>query len=112
MAWGVLASNLIVLSIQCPFDNELFEEYIQLATLDLREQRCPIALLLAKRHVVALTLGEKCTILVQDASSKSDIVRFLRQHSFHVDCIELCNYYSLYVTKGTKLDVRNGESLV
>ncbi len=85
---------------------------MHLATLDLREQRCPIALLLAKRHVIALTLGEKCTILVQDASSKSDIVRFLSQHSFQVDCVEFYNYYSLYVTKGAKLDVRNGESLV
>ena len=112
MARGVLASNFIVLSIQCPLDNGLFDECTQLATLDLREQRCPMALLLTKRHVLALALGEKCTILVQEASAKSDIVRFLSQHSFHVDCVELYNYYSLYVTKGTKLDVRNGESLV
>ncbi|EGU37774.1 hypothetical protein VII00023_16721 [Vibrio ichthyoenteri ATCC 700023] len=72
-----------------------------LSNLDLRDQRCPLALLLAKRHVVEMMAGETCTILVQDSSSKSDIIRFLSQHQFEIECVELCNYYSLNVMKGT-----------
>jgi len=80
--------------------------------LDLRDQRCPLSLLLAKRHTMALEQGEQITILVADSSSNSDIIRFLGQHAFDVRCAELGSFYSLNVTRGTPLDVRNGESLV
>ncbi|GAB2655476.1 sulfurtransferase TusA family protein [Vibrio panuliri] len=80
--------------------------------LDLREQRCPLSLLLAKRHSMALVEGETLNILITDSSSKSDIVRFLSQHSFEVELKQCCDYYSLNVTRGKVLDVRNGDSLV
>ncbi|MBA5762029.1 sulfurtransferase TusA family protein [Vibrio sp. 404] len=80
--------------------------------LDLRDQRCPLSLLLAKRHTMALGEGEQIIILVADPSSKSDIIRFLSQHAFDVKCAELGSFYSLNVTRGNALDVRNGESLV
>ncbi|MCY9802234.1 sulfurtransferase TusA family protein [Vibrio scophthalmi] len=73
-----------------------------MTNLDLRAQRCPLALLLAKRHVVAMASGEECAILVKDPSSKSDILRFLSQHGFQVECVELNNYFSLNVMKGTE----------
>lgn len=73
-----------------------------LVDLDLRDQRCPLALLLAKRHVADMVEGELCTILVKDHSSKSDIVRFLNQYAFQVDCVELCHSYILNVKKGTE----------
>ncbi|MGF1908070.1 sulfurtransferase TusA family protein [Vibrio kasasachensis] len=73
--------------------------------LDLRDQRCPLSLLLAKRHVMALQEGDQMLILIADPSSKSDIIRFLNQHTFNVDCAELSGFYSLHVTRGNVLDV-------
>lgn len=73
--------------------------------LDLRQQRCPMALLLAKRHVKALEENATLTILVVDISSKLDIMRFLRQHGCQVDSIDVGKHYSLNVTKGNVLDV-------
>ena len=50
--------------------------------LDLREQRCPMALLLAKRHAAEVFQGEtqryhQLVIQVVDNSSKRDIVNYL-----------------------------------
>ena len=60
-----------------------------------------MALLLAKRHVKALEENATLTILVVDISAKLDIMRFLNQHGFQVDCLDVGRYYSLNVTKGT-----------
>ncbi|WP_194438683.1 sulfurtransferase TusA family protein [Vibrio fluminensis] len=68
--------------------------------LDLREQRCPMSLLLAKRQSAKLVDGDRLNILVTDPSSKSDIVSYLSQHSFEVELTQLNNYYSLNVTRG------------
>ncbi len=45
--------------------------------LDLRQERCPMALLLAKRHSVKLEVGQSLIIYVSDNSSMKDIVTFL-----------------------------------
>ncbi|GAK86622.1 hypothetical protein JCM19238_4212 [Vibrio ponticus] len=59
-----------------------------------------MSLLLAKRHAMALEPNQQLQILLTDGSSKSDIVRFLSQHSFDVELMQLDNYYSLNVTRG------------
>ncbi|ROV61993.1 sulfurtransferase TusA family protein [Vibrio ponticus] len=68
--------------------------------LDLRDQRCPMSLLLAKRRAVELEQGDTLTILIADPSSKSDIISFLQRNSFEVESTQNSNYYSLNVTRG------------
>ncbi|WP_135444108.1 sulfurtransferase TusA family protein [Vibrio tasmaniensis] len=67
--------------------------------LDLRQERCPIALLLAKRHSVKLEVGQSLSIYVSDNSSMKDIVTFLSKQAYDV-IVEVCsNYHHLLVTK-------------
>ncbi|MEZ9014112.1 sulfurtransferase TusA family protein [Vibrio splendidus] len=67
--------------------------------LDLRQDRCPMALLLAKRHSVKLEVGQSLSIYVSDNSSMKDIVTFLSKQAYDV-ITEVCsNYYHLLVTK-------------
>lgn len=67
--------------------------------LDLRQERCPMALLLAKRHSVKLEVGQSLSIYVSDNSSMKDIVTFLLKQAYGV-IVEVCsNYHHLLVTK-------------
>ncbi|WKY57398.1 sulfurtransferase TusA family protein [Vibrio sp. SNU_ST1] len=67
--------------------------------LDLRQERCPMALLLAKRHSVKLEVGQSLSIYVSDNSSMKDIVTFLSKQAYDVT-VEVCsNYHHLLVTK-------------
>ncbi|CAV19472.1 sulfurtransferase TusA family protein [Vibrio sp. 10N.222.54.F12] len=67
--------------------------------LDLRQERCPMALLLAKRHSVKLEVGQSLSIYVSDNSSMKDIVTFLSKQAYDV-IVEVCsNYHHLLVTK-------------
>ncbi|MEZ8575643.1 sulfurtransferase TusA family protein [Vibrio splendidus] len=67
--------------------------------LDLRQERCPMALLLAKRHSVKLEVGQALSIYVSDNSSMKDIVTFLSKQAYDV-ITEVCsNYYHLLVIK-------------
>lgn len=70
--------------------------------LDLREQRCPMALLLAKRHAAEVFQGEssqyqQLVIQVMDNSSKRDIVTYLRNQGYEVQCHALPEYFTLTV---------------
>ncbi|MFI3276101.1 sulfurtransferase TusA family protein [Vibrio sp.] len=66
--------------------------------LDLRQERCPMALL-AKRHSVKLEVGQTLSIYVSDISSMKDIVTFLSKQAYVV-VTEVCsNYHHLLVTK-------------
>lgn len=67
--------------------------------LDLRQQRCPLALLLAKRHTVQLNAGESLTILLSDPSSKRDIEAYLRRQAFYCQCESFGDYSSLHIMK-------------
>lgn len=53
--------------------------------LDLRSERCPMALLLAKRRSKILNCGESLTIYVSDQASMSDILRYLASQSLQVE---------------------------
>ncbi|MEZ9174946.1 sulfurtransferase TusA family protein [Vibrio kanaloae] len=67
--------------------------------LDLRQERCPMALLLAKRHSVKLEVGQSLSIYVSDNSSMKDIVRFLSQNTYVVITEACSSYHHLLVTK-------------
>ncbi|WP_341661019.1 sulfurtransferase TusA family protein [Vibrio sp.] len=69
--------------------------------LDLRDERCPMALLLVKRRVKDMDIGQKATIYVADQQSFFDIRRFLLKQSFHVFCEESDGYYRVQLIKGT-----------
>lgn len=70
--------------------------------LDLREQRCPLALLLSKRHAAEVFQDEESqyhhlVIQVVDNSSKRDIVNYLRTQGYVVDCQSTPEHYTLTV---------------
>jgi len=67
--------------------------------LDLRQERCPLALLLAKRHTTGLETGESCQILICDPSSMTDIKKFLQKQLFTFTCKEKDGYVCMHVTK-------------
>lgn len=70
--------------------------------LDLREQRCPMALLLAKRHAADVFQGEtpqyhQLVIKVVEKNSKHDIVKYLRHQGYTVDCQASPEHFTLTV---------------
>ncbi|MFA0056780.1 MULTISPECIES: sulfurtransferase TusA family protein [Vibrio] len=67
--------------------------------LDLRQERCPMALLLAKRHSVKLEVGQSLSIYVSDHSSMKDIVSFLSKQAYVVVIDACSSYHHLLVTK-------------
>lgn len=67
--------------------------------LDLRQQRCPMALLLAKRHTVQLVLGEVLDIWLNDVSSGQDIEKYLSAHGFRCQWNTSPGYFRLKVIK-------------
>jgi TusA-related sulfurtransferase len=67
--------------------------------LDLRQERCPIALLLAKRHSVKLEAGQSLSIYISDNSSMKDIVRFLSKQAYTVFTEVCASYHHILVTK-------------
>jgi len=76
--------------------------------LDLRQQRCPMALLLAKRHIAQLSTGESTTILICDLGSQRDIEAYLVKQNLLWQSYECGDYNSLKVVKETSFNVRNG----
>ena len=73
--------------------------------LELRDERCPMALLLVKRHVKDIDIGQKAAIYVADHQSFSDIKHFLLKQSFHVFCEESNGYYRVQPIKGILTNV-------
>ncbi|MEF1291629.1 sulfurtransferase TusA family protein [Vibrio sp. M260118] len=67
--------------------------------LDLRQERCPMALLLAKRHVKGLSVDEHAIILVSESSSFADIAQYLRQNCYELVCEEKDGYHRMRVCR-------------
>ena len=67
--------------------------------LDLRQERCLMALLLAKRHSVKLEVGQSLSIYVSDNSSMKDIVTFLSKQAYDVIAEVCSNYHHILVIK-------------
>lgn len=66
--------------------------------VDLRAQRCPMTLLLAKRHAVTLQCNQTMILYISDLSSKNDIEKFLSCKGFHVCISEIDGDFSMQVT--------------
>lgn len=63
--------------------------------LDLREERCPRALLLAKRHVMTLSQDEVAKIYVIEHGSLKDIERYLQSSGYDYQKVALDDYWSI-----------------
>ena len=66
--------------------------------LDLRQQRCPMSLLLAKRHSAELSEGSQLVILVSEQSAMRDIVNYFRTRSCIVESQKEQDGYLLCIT--------------
>lgn len=64
--------------------------------LDLREERCPMALLRAKRTCNKMD-GAEFIIQIRDSSSMNDIVQFFIKQSISVYVEETLHHYVLTV---------------
>ncbi|MGR5066393.1 sulfurtransferase TusA family protein [Photobacterium sp. DNB22_13_2] len=53
--------------------------------LNLTTERCPMALLIAKRAVQALDVDDKLEIHITDTGARLDIPRYLSNHGFFID---------------------------
>lgn len=73
--------------------------------LDLRQQRCPIALLLAKRATAALLHNQSLTILIADPASLHDIEQYMAQLPVHCQRTPHREYDSLMVSQEICLNV-------
>jgi TusA-related sulfurtransferase len=68
--------------------------------LDLREQRCPLSLLLVKRKMHQITRGSALIIQIRDRASLTDIQAFLSSHSHVCQCKQINDTFQLDVIKG------------
>ncbi|MEI8610127.1 sulfurtransferase TusA family protein [Enterovibrio norvegicus] len=57
---------------------------MEIQSLDLRTERCPMALLLAKRTCATLAKDEQIDIVVTDSGALRDIPRYLVNKGFRV----------------------------
>ncbi|WP_086982662.1 sulfurtransferase TusA family protein [Vibrio aphrogenes] len=67
--------------------------------LDLRAERCPMALLLAKRHSKTLQQHQSLTILSHDQASVVDMTRYFSQYPYSVEVQQQQAEWTLLVTK-------------
>jgi len=67
--------------------------------LDLRQERCPMALLLAKRHTARLEVGQSLSIYMTDQSSMQDTMNFLKRQAFVVESEANSDYHHIKVLK-------------
>ncbi|TXY06607.1 sulfurtransferase TusA family protein [Vibrio mimicus] len=73
--------------------------------LDLREQRCPMALLLAKRATASLSPCESLTILIADPASQRDIEKYMALQLLDCQRTQKHDHCSLMVSKETSSNV-------
>lgn len=66
--------------------------------LDLRQERCPMALLLAKRYLISLHEQSSASLLTSDPQSLKDIQRFVTAKGWQHDCQPQEGHFALHVT--------------
>ncbi|PSV46946.1 sulfurtransferase TusA family protein [Photobacterium indicum] len=57
---------------------------MDIQTLNLASERCPLALLLAKRASKSLRSNQSIEIIISDAGARQDISRYLLNNGFNV----------------------------
>ena len=72
---------------------------MEIQSLDLREYRCPMALLMAKRACATLEQGEKITLSVIDSGAVKDIPRYLKGNGFDFEQSVVHGATVFYITK-------------
>ncbi|PSW09781.1 sulfurtransferase TusA family protein [Photobacterium sanctipauli] len=55
--------------------------------LNLTTERCPMALLLAKRATKTLVVGQQIEIHITDTGARQDIPRYLINHGFNIEVL-------------------------
>ena len=66
---------------------------------DLRQMRCPMALLWVKRHMHTLPQGNQALFILTDPHALADITRFLQTQAYGFDCQKQGKEYQLTVTQ-------------
>ena len=70
------------------------------ALLNLTTERCPMALLMAKRAAQKLNAGDRLEIHITDTGARQDIPRYLSNHGFFIDVrLENQQVLEIIVTK-------------
>ncbi|MDD1792589.1 sulfurtransferase TusA family protein [Enterovibrio makurazakiensis] len=72
---------------------------MEIQSLDLREHRCPMALLMAKRACATLGQGEQIALYVLDSGTVKDIPRYLNGNGFDFEQSVVSGATVFYVTK-------------
>ncbi|EOD80262.1 hypothetical protein D515_00835 [Grimontia indica] len=72
---------------------------MEIQSLDLREQRCPMALLLAKRACASLKQGQQIALYITDSGALKDIPRYLEKSGFEFECQPVQGATVINVTK-------------
>lgn len=67
------------------YDSVVFS-IMKIHYLDLRGSRCPMALLLAKRAAINLSVNQQLQLDVSDAGAMSDIPRYFRTQGY---CVQI-----------------------
>jgi selenium metabolism protein YedF len=68
-------------------------------TVDAKGLVCPKPLIMTKKALMALSPGESMTVLIDNATSRDNVVRFLKDNSAEVSTAEEAGVFVLNVTK-------------
>jgi len=68
-------------------------------TVDARGQLCPKPLIMAKKALVQLAVGQEMTVLIDNETSKENVCRFLADNGAEVDCTEDENVFTIRAKK-------------
>nr|WP_305844387.1 sulfurtransferase TusA family protein [Photobacterium leiognathi] len=60
---------------------------MEILSLDLTTQRCPLALLLTKRACAKLLSEQQLELRISDSGARSDIPRYLLNHGYMIDTV-------------------------
>ncbi|WP_407331145.1 sulfurtransferase TusA family protein [Enterovibrio sp. 27052020O] len=72
---------------------------MEIQSLDLREHRCPMALLMAKRACATLGQGQQIALYVSDSGALKDIPRYLTNNGFDFEQQTVHGATVFHVTK-------------
>ncbi|WP_338046946.1 sulfurtransferase TusA family protein [Photobacterium alginatilyticum] len=71
-------------------DNNCQHTGMETPSLNLTSERCPMALLLAKRATKVLCCGQRLKIHISDQGARQDIPRYLLNHGFDIEQQAAC----------------------
>lgn len=71
-------------------DNNCQYTGMEIPSLNLTSERCPMALLLAKRATKGLCFGQRLKIHLSDEGARQDIPRYLLNHGFNIEELADC----------------------